>query len=354
MIYDIAIIGAGPAGIILAKSLSSSFSICIIERTRKKCCGGILNNDSVLEIESLGLSLPQGVLCSIQLTKLRLINRNCLRQCTTEINYKNINREKFDKWLFDSINGKDNIEIFRDTLYLKHKSDYEYYTLQIYRNGKYETIKTKNIVGADGAFSRVRMNIAPKYVMNRNYLCVQGIFENEQQLDEYVFYYDKNVNDFYSWIIPKDGKTIIGGAFNSSRDARKQFEVLCKQVNQIGYQVNQVRDINSDFLVNTMKNEILLGEKGIGLVGEAAGIISPTTGEGISYAIRSARILSDCINKSYTKWESQYNKKMKAIISEIRKKELKRMITRNSLYTRITYQELVSAPRPPDVRRGES
>lgn len=43
-------------------------------------------------------------------------------------------------------------------------------------------------------------------------------------------------------------------------------------------------------------NEIVLGNENIFLIGEAAGFVSPSSLEGISYAMDSATILSDILN----------------------------------------------------------
>ena len=67
--YDVAIIGAGPAGATLARLLAGSFDVLLIDRRRldeppgcrrrAKCCGGLLAPDAQKALASLGLDLPQ-------------------------------------------------------------------------------------------------------------------------------------------------------------------------------------------------------------------------------------------------------------------------------------------------------
>ena len=62
--YDIAIIGAGPAGAILARELKRrlpDFKIAIadgLSEGQSKVCGGLLSPDAKKELSSLGIEIP--------------------------------------------------------------------------------------------------------------------------------------------------------------------------------------------------------------------------------------------------------------------------------------------------------
>jgi flavin-dependent dehydrogenase len=70
--YDVAIIGAGPAGATLARLIGDQYKVLLIEKRRLpdqsegfsaiKCCGGLLAPDAQMMLSKLGLGLPKSVL----------------------------------------------------------------------------------------------------------------------------------------------------------------------------------------------------------------------------------------------------------------------------------------------------
>ncbi len=56
--------------------------------------------------------------------------------------------------------------------------------------------------------------------------------------------------------------------------------------------------------------DLCTGKEGAFLIGEAAGLISPSSLEGISFAINSARILSEVFANQNKSKEKEYRKKL--------------------------------------------
>ena len=58
------------------------------------------------------------------------------------------------------------------------------------------------------------------------------------------------------------------------------------------------------------------------VIGEAAGLISPSTGEGISYALRSAKACAEAINnaKSFSEAKEQYLQNVDYLVNDIKDK----------------------------------
>ena len=77
-------------------------------------------------------------------------------------------------------------------------------------------------------------------------------------------------------------------------------------------------------MLRPMKTQQLsTGAKGIALLGEAGGWISPSSAEGISYALRSALVLAEALHTTPEGFEKRYNEKMKALRRNIVLKNLK-------------------------------
>ena len=67
-------------------------------------------------------------------------------------------------------------------------------------------------------------------------------------------------------------------------------------------------------------SEICLGSDNILLVGEAAGLISPSSAEGISYALRSGKLAAQAINQEYENNSQafvEYKHKIKPLIDRL-------------------------------------
>ena len=81
-VYDITIIGAGPAGANLARLVGQGYKVLLIDKRNlnesnykaAKCCGGLLAPDSQKMIASLGLGIPKDILVDPQLFAVRTID----------------------------------------------------------------------------------------------------------------------------------------------------------------------------------------------------------------------------------------------------------------------------------------
>jgi flavin-dependent dehydrogenase len=82
--YDIAVVGAGPAGSTFARLVGRRYKVLLIDRRTfldphrsyapGKCCGGLLAPDAQRVLSSLGLGLPKSVLEEPQLFVVRAID----------------------------------------------------------------------------------------------------------------------------------------------------------------------------------------------------------------------------------------------------------------------------------------
>jgi flavin-dependent dehydrogenase len=79
------------------------------------------------------------------------------------------------------------------------------------------------------------------------------------------------------------------------------------------------------------QNQLFTGKKGIALLGEAAGWISPSSAEGFSYAFRSALMLADALRSSPDGFETRYHEKAGQLRKNILLKNLKSFVIFNSL-----------------------
>jgi len=69
--------------------------------------------------------------------------------------------------------------------------------------------------------------------------------------------------------------------------------------------------------------EICTGKNGVALLGEAAGWISPSSAEGLSYAFKSALILAQILRKTPDGFEKHYYQKTRQLRRNIFLKNIK-------------------------------
>lgn len=328
MPYDIAIVGAGPAGATLARMLDNQYKVLLLDRRdlidgdgRNKCCGGLLAPDAQHWLGKMGLAVPTSVLVDPQLFLVRTIDFDNLQERFYQRFYFNMNRKKFDEWLVSLI--PDNIDMAMGCRFTSLSECSEGYEIAFMHNNKIYTEKVKVLVGADGAWSSVRKQLYNDKDNFKKYIAIQEWFETDEVIPYYGAIFDSQVTDFYSWTISKDGKLIIGSALEPKADAQKKFELLKKNLIQYGFNPGKRIKREGAYLLRPRKGDILTGNDHAALIGEAGGFISPSSAEGISFALKSAYALALSLNEGLFEFQTRYKKRARALNRLIGMKQMK-------------------------------
>ncbi len=339
--FDILIIGAGPAGSNLARLLGKElgnepkYSVCLIDKRRldlpedtlrQKACGGLLSPDAQKIMAKLELSLPSSVLEDPQIFKVRTIDFDNGLERYYPRHYLNMNRERFDRYLFDlipvSVEKKCGMVVkdiyAMDGYWEVHYKDFE---------GKMQIVMSKFLVGADGANSLVRrkcMPPDPKCAIkpSKKYFSIQKWYPIEGTLPYFTGIFDSTITDYYSWTIQKGKHLIIGtalpcdDAFGTLADAT--FRRLQHKIsNHLGLTLGEPVKTEGAFIERTKSQsdlcfsasvKVMNGSKlPLALIGEAAGATSPTSAEGFSYGLITSLKLFKALERGLKHAEKRYD-----------------------------------------------
>ncbi|MCT4598061.1 MAG: FAD-binding protein [Vallitalea sp.] len=342
MVYDVVIVGAGPGGSTLARLLDEKYKVLLIDKrnlgsytdnNKEKCCGGLLAPDAQNMLAKLGLGIPQEVLTGPQMFSVNSIDFDNNIERYYQRHYININREKFDRWLVSLI--PNSVELCFNSLYKSYKKVDDYIEVKLNKDGENIIVKTKILVGADGAISRVREQTFEHKKSPDKYVSIQHWYKTKKEMPYYTSIFDKEITDFYSWLIQKEDSILIGTAIPIKEDANEKFQLLISKLKKQGIDIGEAEKKSGTLIMRTRKiRQINSIKDNVVLIGEAAGFISPSSAEGISYALKSGSILAKCINEQHYDFGKKYNKKTRSLKTNIIFKNLKSILMYNKTIRR--------------------
>lgn len=351
--YDITIIGAGPAGATLARLIGKDYKVLLLDKqpfgsaavhgtSKIKCCGGLLAPDSQKMLAVFGLGLPQDLLVDPQLFAVRTIDLQSRLERYYQRFYINIDREKFDRWLVSLIPAA--VERRFDCLFKSFHSTDDGLEIHYSQAGKEFFERTRILIGADGAASKVRRTAFPDRPAPKKYIAVQEWFQAEEALPYFTAVFDRAVTDYYSWTISKDNCLIVGSALPMRNETASRFELLKNKLRAYGFQLDRSLHKESAFISRPGSlRQICTGAGRVSLLGEAAGWISPSSAEGLSYALNSALLCAQGLKNGPEHFAADYARKTGRMRMKVLSKNLKASLIYHPLLRKIVMQWGISS-----------
>ncbi len=289
MKYDAVIIGAGPGGLHCATMLArGGVKTAVLERNRKigkkVCAGGITGSGLVHEI-------PERLIQNVfyEQTIRTPLQKNILRSREPMIG--TVNRLELGSFMAQKAQTA-GVDIYTGAL-VHHIDDVAVH----YRShGKIERLHYDYLVGADGSHSKVRSYLgsgstAPRMGIGMHYLVELSSNDMIWNFNPWSF------GSGYSWIFPHRGRVSAGAYL-----ADGTISPLLLKKNLDNWLTTQNIDTS---LARLEADRIHIGFNGWSfgncfLVGDAAGLASPLTGEGINPAIISGEAAAlSILDRSY-------------------------------------------------------
>ncbi len=268
--YDVVIVGAGPGGLECANQLNGTdLSVLLIEKKEqvgpKTCAGGLTNLDYSFDI-------PKEKTREFKNQEIFINGKKYLIELVNPLN--TISRADLGEYQLKKISNSSNISILKGTTVNKINKN-----SVITSKGAF---KFKYLVGADGSSSIIR-----KYLGIDSKICIGVCYKVKKITERFVWYFDpKKLSSGYIWIFPHRDHTNIGVYFDPKAvNPKTAREALDDFMLSEGYDPSQ-NEIEAS-PISYMYRGCIFGN--IFLVGDAAGLASKTTGEGIAFALTSGK-----------------------------------------------------------------
>ena len=300
MVYDVAVVGAGPAGATFARVLAmqaKNLRILLLDaqdETHKKPCGGLLAPDAQKALAHFDLVLPKSVLADPQIFAVETMDLATQTVRYYQRYYLNMDRYAFDRWLLSLV--PQTVDLVSGRC-LAVQRQAEGFSLTVRTGGEKREYTAKSIVGADGAKSLVRDTFFDRPLFR--YVAIQQWFEaTDKAFPFYSCIFDPVTSDSCSWLMHKDRFVIYGGCF-AKEDCSEKFALQKKRlIDYLGHDFGPLVKQEACLAARPRHlRDFVTGADGVYLVGEAAGLISPSSFEGISSAIRSGSALAEAFSR---------------------------------------------------------
>jgi flavin-dependent dehydrogenase len=290
--YTTIIAGSGPAGVLAAYHAAEKGPVLLAESSslpRYKSCGGMLHRHTLRTLKEYG-NLPEDIILEPRTVRFRYNDWDRKVLKVTSLELLNVDRARFDEWLTTLLPS--NVELVGECALRDLEDEGEFVTVTLRVGGEDISVTCDNLIGADGGRSQVRRSLG--VANTATYVTLQDFVRLDGPIEPYFdCIYMRGIGDeyAYSYIIPKGDVAIVGSVYypRTKHPWEKQdltLDILRSKMPQLGETVS--REAAAALHLRS-RSDIVPGVGRVLLTGEAGGFMSPSSGEGISYAVNSGR-----------------------------------------------------------------
>jgi geranylgeranyl reductase family protein len=289
---DTLVVGAGPAGLMAAAQAARTGSVVLIDQSalpRDKSCGGMLNQHAQRFIAS-SAAVPSDIVVDPAYVNFRYHDWDRQIRKPTALRFLNVDRRGFDDWLAQML--PEEVSVFERAELTGFEQDSDVVVARLIQGGRKREVRCAHLVGADGARSKVRRALGIGSVAT--YVTLQDFCGLEGYMEPYFdCVYVRDIGDAfaYGYVVPKGDTAIVGSVFypKTKRPYEKHDVLIDLFRREMPLGESRKREAALALAVRE-RGDVACGHGRVLLAGEAGGFMSPTSGEGISYALNSGAL----------------------------------------------------------------
>lgn len=309
--YDVIIIGAGPAGTTAAKVLAEGgFKVLLVEKFQmpryKSCSGQLIKKTLDLVQKYFGETVPLSTMCTPTQNKGMIFTDDKGKRFIFEQEGLNVWRSSFDNWLAKqaALHGA---EIRDSTSAISCEEFGDRVTVMLKSKGKSYKEQSKYVINCEGVVGALKRKIlggTAQYITT-----YQTYNRGSIDLDYHYFhaFLQPELSEYDSWFNVKDEQLVLGVAVKNRNEIGQYYQkFISYMIENYNLRIEQQLKVDK-WLMHRISSGCSI-EYGVGRIlfaGEIAGFLNPM-GEGISAGMESGFHVANAVANHFDDLDMVY------------------------------------------------